>query len=118
MVSYVSCDERVLGEALEPRLYLDPAMVEVEQERIFERTWQLIGHISALPRPGSYTTGFAGNQPVLVVRDDQHRLKRVSERLPSPWLVPAERLGSVQGRDPLSLSRLDLQIRRDADRRS
>jgi Rieske 2Fe-2S family protein len=64
-----------VGEALEPRLYLDPTVLEVEQERIFERTWQLIGHVSALPRPGSYTTGFAGSQPVLVVRDEQHRLR-------------------------------------------
>ena len=51
-----------MAEALEPRLYLDPELVEVEQERIFERTWQLIGHVSALPGPGSYTTGFAGTQ--------------------------------------------------------
>ena len=64
-----------LGEALEPRLYLDPEVLEAEQERIFERTWQLIGHVSALPRPGSYTTGFAGSAPVLVVRDDQNRLR-------------------------------------------
>ncbi len=49
--------------------------VEVEQERIFERTWQLIGHVSALPQPGSYTTGFAGSQPVLVVRDEANGLR-------------------------------------------
>jgi Rieske 2Fe-2S family protein len=64
-----------LGEALEPRLYLDPELIEVEQERIFERTWQLIGHVSALPRPGSYITGFAGSQPVLVVRDESGVLR-------------------------------------------
>ena len=61
--------------ALEPRLYLDPELIEVEQERIFERTWQLIGHASALPQPGSYTTGFAGSQPVLVVRDEANGLR-------------------------------------------
>jgi Rieske 2Fe-2S family protein len=64
-----------LGEALEPRLYLDPEVIEAEQERIFERTWQLIGHVSALPGPGSYTTGFAGSQPVLVVRDEANALR-------------------------------------------
>ena len=64
-----------IAEALEPRLYLDPGLMEAEQERIFERTWQLIGHVSAVPRPGSYTTGFAGSQPVLVVRDDEHALR-------------------------------------------
>ena len=45
--------EAPLGEALEPRFYLDPELLEAEQERIFERTWQLIGHVSALPGPGS-----------------------------------------------------------------
>jgi Rieske 2Fe-2S family protein len=64
-----------MAEALEPRLYLDPELIEVEQERIFERTWQLIGHVSELPRPGSYTTGFAGSQPVLVVRDEANDLR-------------------------------------------
>ncbi len=63
------------AEALEPRLYLDPELIEVEQERIFERTWQLIGHVSALPGPGSYTTGFAGSQPVLVLRDEANGLR-------------------------------------------
>jgi phenylpropionate dioxygenase-like ring-hydroxylating dioxygenase large terminal subunit len=64
----------VAGEALDPRMYLDESLVELEQERIFERTWQLMGHVSTLPRPGSYTTGYAGNQPVLVVRDEAGRL--------------------------------------------
>jgi choline monooxygenase len=63
------------GEALVPRLYLDPTLLEAEQGRIFERTWQLIGHVSALPRPGSYTTGFAGSQPVLAVRDEDGGLR-------------------------------------------
>src|SRR5438045_654686 len=62
------------GQALEPRRYLDPALLAAAQEPIMRRTWQLIGHVSALPRPGSYTTGYAGNQPVLVVRDEQGNL--------------------------------------------
>ncbi|MBV9942245.1 MAG: aromatic ring-hydroxylating dioxygenase subunit alpha [Solirubrobacterales bacterium] len=62
-------------EALEPRLYLEDDVLKAEQRLIFERTWQLIGHVSALPRPGSYTTGFAGSQPVLVVRDALHGLR-------------------------------------------
>ena len=110
--------EAPIAEALEPRLYLDPELIEVEQERIFERTWQLIGHVSELPRPGSYTTGFAGSQPVLVVRDERERATRVPQRVPSPRLVPAERVGPVQGSDPLPLPRLDLQVRRHADRRA
>ncbi len=63
------------GAALEPRLYTDATLLEPEQELIFERTWQLAGHIGSLPRPGSYLTGQAGTQPVLVVRDDKQQLR-------------------------------------------
>jgi choline monooxygenase len=63
------------GQALHPRLYIDPALQEAEQRLIFERTWQLAGHVSALPRPGSYVTAVAGNQPVLVVRDEDNHLR-------------------------------------------
>src|SRR5579864_9157520 len=63
------------GTALQARLYTDPTLLEAEQELIFERTWQLAGHVSQLPKPGSYITARAGNQPVLVVRDEQNELQ-------------------------------------------
>ena len=63
------------GTALEPRFYIDPGLLDVEQESIFERTWQLAGHVSALPNAGSYVTTRAGSQPVLVVRDEDNELR-------------------------------------------
>ena len=63
------------GSALHPSFYLDPGLQEREQRLIFERTWQLAGHISKLPQPGSYITCWAGNQPVLVVRDEEGELR-------------------------------------------
>jgi choline monooxygenase len=63
------------GTALAPRLYTDPDLLEAEQELIFERTWQLAGHVSALPRTGSYITAQAGSQPVLVIRDEHGALR-------------------------------------------
>src|ERR1700742_4138016 len=63
------------GTALEPRYYTDASLEPAEQELIFERTWQLAGHISQLAGAGSYTTAAAGNQPVLVVRDDKGVLR-------------------------------------------
>jgi Rieske 2Fe-2S family protein len=56
--------------ALSPEHYLDPALLEAEQRLIFERTWQLAGHVGSLPQTGSYITARAGSQPVLVVRDE------------------------------------------------
>ncbi|MGH2893687.1 MAG: aromatic ring-hydroxylating oxygenase subunit alpha, partial [Solirubrobacteraceae bacterium] len=63
------------GIALEPRFYTDPTLEAAEQELIFERTWQLAGHISQLANTGSYITAAAGSQPVLVVRDDKGSLR-------------------------------------------
>ena len=63
------------GIALEPRYYTDATLQDAEQELIFERTWQLAGHVSQLPRAGSYITAAAGNQPVLVVRDETGALR-------------------------------------------
>jgi choline monooxygenase len=64
-----------LAPALDARFYRDPELAELEQERIFARTWQLVAHVSQLPNPGDYLTGTAGVQPVLVLRADDGRLR-------------------------------------------
>src|SRR5215212_5062541 len=61
--------------ALPARLYRDPEVVELELERVFERSWQFAAHVSALPEPGSYLTATAGRQPVLVLRDQDGTLR-------------------------------------------
>jgi Rieske 2Fe-2S family protein len=57
-----------VGPALEPRLYFDPAVAELEQRAIFERSWQLAGHVGDLPEPGCWVTARAGSQSVFAVR--------------------------------------------------
>src|SRR4051812_44825230 len=64
-----------LGPALEPNLYVEPEIVRLEQEAIFERTWQLAGHVSDLREPGSYLTTDVVDQPVLVVRDHDGEIR-------------------------------------------
>jgi choline monooxygenase len=61
---------RRVSAALPARLYRDPAVLELEQSRIFARTWQLAGHVSRLPHESSYITAEAGVEPVLVLRND------------------------------------------------
>ena len=51
-----------LPRALSPRFYRDPAVLELEQERIFARTWQFAGHVSELPEPGRYITATRGRR--------------------------------------------------------
>ena len=118
MDTTVAPPQSATGSALEPRLYTDPALLEAEQELIFERTWQLAGHVSALPadrqlpdRPGRDPAG---------ARDPRRarRPARLSQRLPPSRLAAAERIGAVQGGDPLPLPRVDLPPRRHPDRRA
>ena len=104
--------------ALPARLYRDPEVLELERERIFERTWQLAAHVSQLPGPGTYLTTKAGTQPVLVLRDEDGELRafrNVCRHRGSRLLAG---LGRVRQGDPLPLPRLDLPPGRRADRRA
>lgn len=60
---------------LPSRYYTDPAIHELEQERIFRRAWTYVGHVGELAAPGSYLTDTLAGQPVLVVRDREGTLR-------------------------------------------
>lgn len=48
--------------------YVDPDVERREQERIFRRTWQYVGHAGQAPEQGTWFTGRCGDVPVLVTR--------------------------------------------------
>lgn len=52
------------------RNYTDPAIFQVEMDRIFGGTWVFVGHESEIPEPGAYKTAYMGVQPVIVTRTD------------------------------------------------
>ncbi len=56
--------------ALPASRYTDPAVFEHEQRSIFSASWQFVGMIEEVARPGDFFTADAGRLPVLVVRDD------------------------------------------------
>ena len=51
------------------RLYNDPVYLELERERVFAHTWQLVGRTAQLEQRGDYVTVEVGNDSVAVVRD-------------------------------------------------
>ncbi|HAC34422.1 MAG TPA: Rieske (2Fe-2S) protein, partial [Gammaproteobacteria bacterium] len=54
------------------RIFTDPAVHDLEQQRIFRGpTWSYAGIEAELPNPGDYITTFIGDTPVVVSRDQQ-----------------------------------------------
>jgi phenylpropionate dioxygenase-like ring-hydroxylating dioxygenase large terminal subunit len=55
--------------------YRDPAVFEVERERIFRRSWQYVGRVDEVPESNSFAATRAGHIPVVLVRDAEGTLR-------------------------------------------
>jgi phenylpropionate dioxygenase-like ring-hydroxylating dioxygenase large terminal subunit len=55
--------------------YTDPAFFDLEQERLFARSWLFVGHESQWPGPGSYRRTDRSGAPIVVVRGDDGHLR-------------------------------------------
>jgi phenylpropionate dioxygenase-like ring-hydroxylating dioxygenase large terminal subunit len=51
------------------RIFADPEVFALEQERIFGRGWFFVGHESEIPQPGDVLSRQCGLDPVLFLRD-------------------------------------------------
>ncbi len=63
------------AETLPARWYTEPRFLELETERIFYKTWQPVGRVENVLRPGDFFTCEVVGQPIVVTRglDDQLR---------------------------------------------
>jgi len=55
--------------------YTDPAVLQLEQERIFRRFWQYAGRTDEVAEPGSFSATRAGDVPVVLVREEEGTLR-------------------------------------------
>jgi phenylpropionate dioxygenase-like ring-hydroxylating dioxygenase large terminal subunit len=62
-------------ETLPYSWYADPAVATAEQERIFRRSWQYVGHLGELHGPGSMFPTHLGGLPLVVVLDREGDLR-------------------------------------------
>ncbi len=56
--------------AIEGRFYTDQNLFEAELDRVFARTWQLVGHASQLAEPGDVITATVGRESIVVANAD------------------------------------------------
>src|SRR5262245_27145757 len=76
-----------LSKAVEPdrvrrELYTDPAVFELEMQRIHETVWIYCGHLSQIPKSGDYYTVQIGRQPMIMVRKSDGGVAVLYNRCP------------------------------------
>ena len=63
------------GYSLDQRFYTDPAVYELELERIIHRHWIFAGHVSQLPEPGDFRVLDVAGESAIIVRGKDGELK-------------------------------------------
>jgi choline monooxygenase len=58
--------------------YLDAAVLEREEARVFARTWQLVGGAAQAGAPGDYFTCQVGREPLVIAADEAGKRRALS----------------------------------------
>jgi choline monooxygenase len=66
------------ASTLPSRLYTRPEALSRELDRVFSRSWQLVGHASRVIGAGDYFTAEIAGEPLLVARDPEGTLRALS----------------------------------------
>jgi choline monooxygenase len=67
--SFLNIDPEIARAwTLSAELYTSPEVFAAEREKIFSRTWQVVGHVSQVANPGDYFTTELAGEPLVFVR--------------------------------------------------
>lgn len=70
--------ELASAATLPGRWYVDPAILELEKESIFARTWQWVGSSTLVQRPGDFFTYDLFGEPIVITRGQDGQLRGFS----------------------------------------
>ncbi|MGZ4160367.1 MAG: aromatic ring-hydroxylating oxygenase subunit alpha, partial [Neobacillus sp.] len=59
---------RTFERTLTYDLYTDPKVYEQEMKDIFAKSWQVVGHVSQLEKPGQFFTIDVAGEPIIITR--------------------------------------------------
>ena len=83
------------GSTLPPRAYASEAFFELERDAIFRREWLLVGHISQVAEPGDYFTINLLDEPIVVVRGKDGKVRALSTVCRHRWAPVAQGAGNT-----------------------
>ena len=91
-MSYTTEDIAALvrDDSVHKSVYTDPALYQLEMERIYGRAWIYVGHDSQVPNPGDFHATRIGDQDVVMVRASDRQVYVLYNRCPhkGAQLVP------------------------------
>jgi phenylpropionate dioxygenase-like ring-hydroxylating dioxygenase large terminal subunit len=73
-------DEMILPDRVRGALYRDPAIFELELQKIWYRTWVYVGHESEVPNAHDYVTKSIGLQPIIMSRGADGKVRLLLNR--------------------------------------
>jgi choline monooxygenase len=72
---FVPTTELSSASTMPKRWYVDPSILELEREKIFWKTWQPVGRIDMVARPGDYFACELVGEPLVVTRTKEGELR-------------------------------------------
>jgi choline monooxygenase len=55
--------------------YVDPRIAELEAQTVFSKTWQMVGRVEQVEKPGQFVTASIAGEPIVVVRGNDGVLR-------------------------------------------
>jgi phenylpropionate dioxygenase-like ring-hydroxylating dioxygenase large terminal subunit len=90
------------GDLIQPgrvhrRVYADPAIFELEMERIFGKIWVYVGHESQVAKPGDFAVTRIGRRPMVMVRHSDGKIHVIHNQCAHRGaMVVAEESGNAE----------------------
>jgi choline monooxygenase len=60
------------------RWYVGPEFLEEEKKKVFSKSWQAVGHVAEVSRPGDFLSCEVFGEPVVIVRSIENELRAFS----------------------------------------
>ncbi len=73
--SHALIADRVVGQSLPAPFYVSQEFFDLDLDEIFSKSWLFVATEAEIPEPGDYVTINFGTRSVIVVRDDEGRVR-------------------------------------------